>query len=522
MADTRKDQQKAGDQKAGGSYKWWVLATVVFGAFVSILDTTIVNTALPKIQQAFHADLHLASYVATGYILAAGVVVPLSAFLANRFGIKRIYLGSLALFTAGSVLCGLAPNVLLLILFRVLQGAGGAALFPLSFSLLFAAFPQDERGKANGYFGLPVLVAPALGPTLGGYLTQYLDWRYVFFVNLPIGIIGVIMGWKVLREEVRQPHRRFDPWGFVLIAVGLALLLFGLSNLAYDGLGDLLLVSGPVVAGVVLTAAFVWAELRHDEPLLDMRLYTRRNFAVGNVITWLATVGLFGPAFLLPQYLQVLRGLTPFAAGLLLVWQGAGSVVGTLASGQLYNRIGPKALIVAGAIVSVVTGYFIARWTGAIGALSILPFILIGRGVGLPILLQPTNTASLDGITGAGLPEATTLNVVARNVVASFSIAVLTDILQARTITYAAHLGKGVVNKIAQGGTTGTATHLSKPLADAQALAYHDVFLVTTIVVAPAIILGLFLRWNGKKQEGEGREAREQGTREHAAAAVHS
>ena len=512
-------------QHTEGSYKWWVLATVVFGAFVSILDTTIVNTALPKIQQAFHADLHLASYVATGYILAAGVVVPLSAFLANRFGIKRVYLASLALFTVFSALCGLAPNTLILILCRILQGAGGAALFPLSFSLLFAAFPQDERGKANGYFGLPVLVAPALGPTLGGYLTQYLDWRYVFFVNLPIGVIGVIMGWKVLREEVRQPHRRFDPWGFALIAVGLGLLLFGLSNLAYDGLQSILTVSGPIVAGVVLVTAFVWTELRHDEPLLDMRLYTRRNFAVGNVITWLATVGLFGPAFLLPQYLQVLRGLTPFAAGLLLVWQGAGSVVGTLVSGQLYNRIGPKVLIMAGAIVSVVTGYFIAQWTGVIGALSILPFILIGRGVGLPILLQPTNTSSLDGITGAGLPEATTLNVVARNVVASFSIAVLTDILQARTITYAAHLGKGAVNKIAQGGTTGTATHLSKPLADAQALAYHDVFLVTTIVVVPAIILGLFLRWTGKQQEDAGHETQDrerqgqgQGARERAAA----
>ncbi len=523
MADKRKDQQKAGGQKAGDSYKWWVLATVVFGAFVSILDSTIVNTALPTIQRVFKADLHLASYVATGYILAAGVVAPLSAFLANRFGIKKIYLGSLALFTVGSVLCGLAPNVLLLILFRILQGAGGAALFPLSFSLLFAAFPQDERGKANGYFGLPVLVAPALGPTLGGYLTQYFDWRYVFFVNLPIGIIGIILGWKVLREDVSEPHRRFDPSGFILSAAGLGLLLYGLSNLAYDGLQSILTVSGPIVASVVLVAAFVWFELRHEQPLLDMRLYRRRNFALGNIITWVATVGLFGPAFLLPQYLQVLRGLTPFAAGLLLLWQGVGSVGGTLLSGRLYGRFGPHPLILVGGAIAAIAGWLLAGWAGALGALGTLPFILAARGGGLPLLLQPTNTASLDGITGPSLPEATTLNVVARNVVAALSIAVLTNILQQRTLGYVAHLGASATRRVAQaGGSSGTGTHLPKAIADAQALAYHDVFVITAVIILPAIILGLFLQWNGKQQEGKGREGQEQGrkTPERAATAV--
>src|SRR5579883_1484408 len=241
----------------GDRYKWWVLATVVFGAFVSILDSTIVNTALPTIQAIFHADLHLASYVATGYILAAGVVVPLSAFLANRFGIKKIYLGSLAAFTIGSVLCGLAPTITWLIVFRIVQGAGGAALFPLSFSLLFSTFPQEERGKANGIFGIPVLVAPALGPTLGGYISQYLDWRWVFYVNLPVGIIGVAMGLRFLREMQTRPGLRFDLGGFLLSAAGFGLLLFGLSNLAYDGWSSTTTVSGPILLSLVVLAIWV-------------------------------------------------------------------------------------------------------------------------------------------------------------------------------------------------------------------------------------------------------------------------
>src|SRR5438067_5515533 len=205
--DPRKPRHEAPD----ATYKWWVLVTVVFGAFASILDSTIVNTALPRIQRVFGADLHVASYVATAYILAAGVVVPASGFLANRFGIKRIYLASLSFFTFGSVLCGAAPNMLTLIAFRVLQGAGGAALFPLSFALLFAAFPQEERGQANGLFGIPVLVAPAIGPTLGGYLTEYVDWRWIFYVNLPVGILGALLGLRCLRPARPRPELRLDP-----------------------------------------------------------------------------------------------------------------------------------------------------------------------------------------------------------------------------------------------------------------------------------------------------------------------
>ncbi|HEY7127696.1 MAG TPA: MDR family MFS transporter [Ktedonobacterales bacterium] len=481
------------------NHKWWVLVTVVFGAFVSILDSTIVNTALPTIQHDLHANLHLASYVATAYILAAGAVVPLSAFLSNRFGIKRTYLVSLAVFTVSSALCGLAPNIWLLIIFRVLQGAGGAALFPLSFAILFAVFPEEERGKANGIFGIPVLVAPAIGPTLGGYLVEYLDWHWVFYVNVPIGIIGIALGWRILHEYVAQPQRRFDFPGFFLAATGLGLLLFGLSNLAYDGLGNGLTVSGPIVVSLVLLGLFLWVEPRRAEPLLDLGFFRWRNFAVGNVITWIATIGLFVPAFLLPQFLQTLLGLTPFDAGLLLLWQGIGAIVGTITSGFVYNRLGPRALIIAGASFTLVTGIFLANWVttpiggAAAAALSVLPWILLPRGFGLPILTQPTNTVSLTGVQGPKLPEATTLNVVARNVTASLAIAVMTNILQQRTTIYLTQLGLSAL-QVAQATELGAGA--SEPLAarQAQALAYHDVFLITALSIIPAFILALFLK----------------------------
>ena len=496
--------QQAPQPAAGGAaapaadnYKWMVLITVVFGAFASILDNTIVNTALPTIQHDFNADLHVASYVATGYTLAAGVVVPATAYLAARFGIKQIYVLSLATFTIFSALCGAAPNIDLLIFFRVLQGAGGAALFPLSFSLLFAIFPENERGRANGIFGIPVLAAPALGPTIGGYLSEYVGWRWNFYVNVPIGIIGVILAIRSLRSSPANPNARFDPIGFLLAAGGLGLILYGLSNLAYDGWNSTRTVSGPIIAAAVLLLAWIPWELRHPAPLLNLRLYARRNYLVGTIIVLLSTISLFGPGFLLPQYLQTLRGQTPFQAGLLLLWQGVGAVIGTVTSGQLYNRIGVRALILIGTAVLTVTGFWLGFWTTATSALVVLPFILLPRGLGLPLTLQSTNTTMLQGIAGPNLPQATTLNVVARNVVASLAIAILTNYLQQRITAHVSALGGRFAHFSSNTTAIANPALLARapaPVKDAIALAYHDTFLVSAATILPLFVLAFLLR----------------------------
>jgi DHA2 family multidrug resistance protein len=486
------------------NYKWLVLITVVFGAFASILDATIVNTALPTIQRDFKADLHVASYVATAYILAAGVVVPATAYLASRFGAKRIYIWSLATFTIFSAICGIAPNIGVLIGARILQGAGGAALFPLSFAMLFAAFPDNERGKANGIFGIPVLVAPALGPTLGGYISQYIDWRWVFYVNVPVGIIGVIMGLRFLREGPKRPDLRFDVWGFLLSASGLGLLLLGLSNLAYDGWDSVGTVSGPIIASLVLLALFVPVELRREQPLLNLRLYQRWNYSLGTVIILVGTIGLFGPGFLLPQYLQILRGQSPFHAGLLLLAQGVGAVIGTIVSGQIYNRVGPKVLITTGAILLTVTSFVLANWTTSTADLGLLPWILLPRGLGLPLMLQSTNTVALQGIRGPNLPQATTLNVVARNVMGSLAIGGLTTYLAQRSTYHLTALGKGIASHMAASQGAQTLTGLPAPVLNALAAAYHDTYLVTAFITVPIIVVALLVR---PGQSGVARQA---------------
>jgi len=466
--------------RRSGNYKWWVLATAIFGAFVSILDTTIVNTALPHIQQAFGSDLHVASYVNTAYTLAQGVIIAASGFLANRFGIKRVYLLSLALFTLGSALCGIAWNINILILFRVLQGASGAALFPLSLSLIFGAFPEEQRGLANGVFGIPVLVAPALGPVLGGYLAEYVDWRWIFYVNVPIGMLGIVICWRMLHESELQPTLPFDLRGFLLIASGLGLLLFGLSNLAYEGWGSLLTVTGPVILALLLLLLFIPLELRTARPLLDVRLFQRRNFLVGNLITWVAIASLFGSTFLLPQYLQVLRGLSSYNAGLLLAPQGLASIVGTIVVGLLYSRVGPRPLVLVGGIAVAIDTYLISRWATLTSPFALLIPLLVVLGLALPCIAQTTGTAAMTGIEGTALPGANTLLGVSRSAVSSLAVAGLVNIVQAQRLVHQAALAHN-------GPVTVAITR------QAQALAYQDVYLLSALVTLPLLVLAFFL-----------------------------
>src|SRR5580700_7810425 len=241
-------------------YKWVVALIVVMGVFMSILDQTIVNIAIPRLQTAFGADIHSVGWVLTAYILTQGVMTPTAGYFADRFGIKRFYIISLIAFTTGSALCGLAWSLPTLIFFRVLQGAGGAALFPLSITMIFREFPPQERGVASGVFGIPALLAPAIGPTLGGYLVTYAGWQAIFYINLPIGIAAVILVSIFIRETPRISNLRFDFLGFFFAASGLTLTLFALSSASTDGWGSTTVI-GDLAAGILLLAIFVAVEL---------------------------------------------------------------------------------------------------------------------------------------------------------------------------------------------------------------------------------------------------------------------
>ncbi len=260
----------------GLSYKWVVAIVIVFGLFMSILDTTIVNIAIPRHQTAFGASLTDVDWVSTGYTLAEGVGTPITPFFAPVLGSKRFYLILLVLFTTGSALCGLSVSLTMLIVFRIIQGLAGASLLPLSITLLYSVFPPEERGAALGVLGIPILLAPALGPTVGGYIVTYASWQLIFYINVPIGIVGFIMATVFLHEDQPEGGRYFDIFGFIFASVGLSSILYAFSDAGTDGWGSTKVLTFLVV-GVTSLVVLVIVELLTVEPgkqpLLDLRLF---------------------------------------------------------------------------------------------------------------------------------------------------------------------------------------------------------------------------------------------------------
>ncbi len=433
--------------RQGLSYKWIVALVVILGAFMSVLDQTVVNIAIPRLQNAFGADIHTVQWVVTAYLLTQGAMTPTASYLANNFGIKRSYIFSLIAFTLGSLLCGLSWSLPVLILFRVLQGLGGAILLPLSFTMIFREFPPDQRGLALGTLGVPTLLAPALGPILGGYLVTYVGWQVIFFINIPIGIVALILAMLFLREARAEQRSRFDLPGFLTAAYGLAALLYAFSQSTTDGWGSAK-VLGFLFSGALSLIAFIAIEInkanRGAQPLLDLRLFTNRSFAAGNIGLILVIFGLFGSFFLLPIYLQVLRGQNAYQAGLILLPQALAAMVSVVLGGRLVDRVGVRAVVIPGLLLLA-----FADWQLTFITLNSpfwwLQLLLVLLGLSLGLTGQPLVVAALADIREPKqVADASTITTVTRSVGASMGIAILATFVQTQTKVHYAHLAERV------------------------------------------------------------------------------
>src|SRR5918911_4360057 len=270
------------------------LIAIVLGTFMVILDNTVVNVALPTLGRVFATDLGLLQWVISAYMLAQAAVIPLSGWLSDRFGAKRVYLISVVLFTTGSALCGLAINGEMLVATRVLQGLGGGMLMPIGMAVLYRLTPPERRGAILGLFGLPIMVAPALGPLLSGYLLQYADWRLIFLINLPVGVLALLVGLRVLpRIPAGRAVGALDWPGIVLGPLGFAALSFGVSQSTYAGWTASSTLGG-IVVGLVALVLFVWRELTTDDPVLELRVFRGRDFSLGILTQWTAFAAMFG------------------------------------------------------------------------------------------------------------------------------------------------------------------------------------------------------------------------------------
>lgn len=433
---------------SGVPYRYLVAAAFIGGLFIDILDATIVNVALPTLGRELQAGNDTLEWVVTGYLLSLAVWIPASGWIGDRFGTKRTFLFALAIFMLGSALCGAAWDSTSLIAFRILQGVGGGMLTPVGTAMVFRAFPAEQRPQASAVIAVPAIIAPVVGPLLGGFLTDSVGWRWIFYVNLPIGLATFAFAALFLREHVEEKAGRFDPWGFVLSGGGLALVLYALSRGPGDGWG------APIVAaGLVGCACFVLLvviELRRPEPMLDLRLLGDRMFRHANLTNVLATAGLIGMLFTLPLFLQQFRGLSAWESGLTSFPQALGLVTILPLAGYLYSRIGPRKLVVVGLSGATITAALFMLVDGATD-LWLIRALLYARGLTLGLALLPLQTTTFATISSSDTGRASALFNTARQVASSLGVAILATVLVAGHHAYPTDQLLGFHNTFAAG-----------------------------------------------------------------------
>ena len=507
--------------------RWGVLGIIMLGTFMAVLDSSIVNVALPHMMGTFGVDREQIEWVATGFMLTSAVVMPLVGWITNRINYKVLYLGSLLVFTLASAACAMAWSYESLIAARILQALGGGAIQPIGMAIVAELFEPHERGKALGIWGMGIMAGPAIGPTLGGYLTDAFSWRTIFSVNLPVGVLTLIAGMMIMRPlRARGPRRSFDLFGYAFLSMALIVGLTALSNGQIKGWesGYIRVCEAITVVGAVM---FVSVELAVEHPILDLRLFLIRNYLLSILLAIFRAIGLFGSVFLLPIFLQNLMGYTPVQAGIWMLPNAVAVGLTMPLAGRLADRY-PPALLTAVGCVLVGASLLVF---GLLDPLSQWPMLVlpqIGRGAGLALMMAPIMAAALNAVPKAELPMASSFLNVFQNVGGSLGIALLntfvTDAIHWHAVRlgeafpvqsqrFAGRLGHRVVEMVVRHEPGLVANPHSKVVfaatqavgRHAQVLGFDNGFVLGGLVVLAAIPLCLLLRPSAHHLEDEDR-----------------
>ncbi len=465
---------------------WIVAIAVMFATFMEVLDTTVVNVSLPHIAGNLSATIDESTWVLTSYLVANAIILPLTGWLATYFGRKRLLMASVTGFTVSSLLCGLAPNLPVLVACRLLQGATGGAMQPLSQAVLLEAFPPRDRGKAMGFWGLGIVVAPILGPVLGGWLTDTYSWRWVFYINLPVGIASLIMTQLYVFDPayLRRETQRIDYWGIGLLALWVGTLQIALDLGQEHDWFESRFILGLVITSVVGVIAFLVREWIVREPVVDLRIFKERTYATG--VFLMTTLGfvLYGSLVLLPIMLQTLLGYPSLAAGIAMAPRGMGSLIGMPLVGTLVGRFDPRKLVGFGLIAGAFTLFWLGQLNLNAGYWDIF-WPQFCQGFALSALFVPLTTISMDPIPRERMGNATSLFNLMRNLGGSIGIAVTGTLLARKTQVYTTTLGSHVDPYSSSAQSLIDATRQAYQAAGADPVtandrAYHAVFGLVT------------------------------------------
>ncbi len=488
----------------------WVvpLLVLIVGMFMTVLDTSIINVAIPTIQTEFGGSTSDVAWISTGYALTLGVVVPTTAWLGDRVGLDRLYTIALAGFALGSALCGLAFSLNSLIAFRVVQAIAGGVLPAITMTMVYRIVPPTKIGSAMGMYGLGVIVAPALGPTLGGYLVEYVNWRLIFYINVPVAIVGVVLAVLYLPKFTSRPTYPFDVLGFVTVAAGLVALLLAFSEGGSWGWTSYPVI-GLIAGGLLSLTLFVIIEFEVEHPLLDLKVFACWPYLNSLLIISVQTIGLFATMFYIPLFVQSAMGLPALDAGLLVLPQALVMALVAPIAGRVYDRIGPRWLVFTGLLIAAFATHLMTGLNVNTSKAQIITWTCI-RSVGVGLAMMSVTASGISALSPALTTSGSAINNVIQRVSSALGLAALSALVTGQQAQLTADRN-GLVSasdpQAARLGLTGL-YQLSKTSAlDVMANAITNMFMVTTWITVLAALLALGLRSGPLEHDSEGHAA---------------
>jgi DHA2 family multidrug resistance protein len=425
------------------AYPWYVLLTVMMSTFMVVLDGTIVNVAIPTIMASFGETISQVVWVSTAYLIALSIALAMSGWLTEHFGAKQAFIVGLIVFVFSSYLCGISWNIESLIFFRVLQGFGGGILTPVGMTLFTTEFSKENRTIPLGFYSIAIAAAISLGPAVGGYLIEMINWKWIFFINLPIGAVTLLFAWAILKRTKRKEIHSFDKWGVLTLTVFLVLLFVGISsgNAPWNAEGwtSMFTLISFLVSGIALVL-FLIIEFTHPFPIVDLRIFKERNFLMGNIVLFVFSFTLFGSSFLLPLYMQNGLNYTQIQTGLVLLPIGLSQCVFGGLSGWLTKKVPPMFLVLVSIVVLGITYQFNSHFTLYTSEKSMV-WLFIVRGAAMGFLFAPLLAITMAKISEEKLSQASGLFTVQRQIGAALGVAVFETIFTNRQVQHSASMG---------------------------------------------------------------------------------
>ncbi|PLR79844.1 MFS transporter [Bacillus canaveralius] len=470
-----------------------ILAVLMVGAFIAFLNNTLLNIALPSIMTELDVDAPTVQWLTTGFMLVNGIMIPTTAFLIQKYSVRRLFITAMGLFTAGTIIASLAHVFPVLLIARMVQASGTAIMMPLLMNVMLTSFPLEKRGTAMGIFGLVLMFAPAIGPTLSGWIIEHYDWRMLFHFVTPFAALILLSGIFLLKDKKDKVELRLDFVSLLLSSAGFGGLLYGFSSAGSKG-WDSPQVYGTLTIGAVSLLVFILRQLKQDRPMLNFRIFKFPMFALSSAISMVVTMAMFSGMLLTPIYVQTIRGISPLDAGLMML---PGAIVMALMSpitGRLFDKFGGRMLAIIGLSITVVTSYYFSRLTLETTYTQLIILYTV-RMFGMSMVNMPVTTNGLNQLPARFYPHGTAMNNTLQQVSGAIGTALLVTVMSIRSETHAEELADSAIKNLTGQPTPAALAEMKQQIAmQAMLEGINDAFFVTVLIAGIALVLAFFIK----------------------------